>query len=88
MKKVCLQCHSNSWTNAHFESYDQVNKTYNEYYKPVKAKLQELKEKGLVDGTRQFDEMIEVHEYEFWHHEGRRARFGTAMMHGGMASMK
>jgi hydroxylamine dehydrogenase len=24
--------------------------------------------------------MIEVHEYEFWHHEGRRARFGTAMM--------
>lgn len=80
MKKVCIQCHSNSWTDAHFDGYDKVNELYNEYFIPVKAKLKELKDKGLVDGTRQFDEMIEVHEYEFWHHEGRRARFGAAMM--------
>ncbi|MFO8082989.1 MAG: multiheme c-type cytochrome [Desulfobacterales bacterium] len=80
MKKVCLQCHSPSWTNDHFTSYDKVNEEYNAYYIPVKNKLEELKEKGLVDGTRQFDEMIEVHEYEMWHHEGRRARFGAAMM--------
>ena len=54
---------------------------YNEvYFKPAKAKLSELYEKGLLDKTKFFDEHMEIEFYEIWHHEGRRARFGTAMM--------
>jgi hypothetical protein len=42
--------------------------------------LDELYEKGLLDKTKFFDEELEVEYYELWHHEGRRARFGAAMM--------
>jgi hypothetical protein len=54
---------------------------YNEvYFKPAKAKLDELYGKGLLDNTKYFDERLEVEYYELWHHEGRRARMGTMMM--------
>ena len=60
---------------------DKVVQDYNEvYFKPAKAKLDELYEKGLLDKTRFFDEQLEVEYYELWHHEGRRARMGAAMM--------
>lgn len=54
---------------------------YNEiYYKPTKKMLDELYVKELLDKSRYFDERLEVDFYELWHHEGRRARMGTAMM--------
>ena len=33
-----------------------------------------------MDNTKFFDERLEVEYYELWHHEGRRARMGSAMM--------
>ncbi len=42
--------------------------------------LNQLYDKGLLDKTRFFDERLEVEYYELWHHEGRRARMGAAMM--------
>ena len=42
--------------------------------------LDDLYAKGLLDKTRFFDEELEIEFYEIWHHEGRRARFGAAMM--------
>ena len=81
MKAICLQCHSDDWTNGHFTRLDAVVEDYNNnYFKPAKAKLDELYEKGLLDKTRFFDEHLEFEFYELWHHEGRRARFGAAMM--------
>ncbi len=81
MKSVCLQCHGNDWTNGHFTRLDKVVADYNDiYFKPAKAKLDELYEKGLLDKSRYFDERPEWEFYELWHHEGRRARFGAAMM--------
>jgi hydroxylamine dehydrogenase len=46
---------------------------YNEvYFKPAKAKLDELYDKGLLDKTKFFDERLELQSYyELWHHEGR-----------------
>jgi hydroxylamine dehydrogenase len=81
MKNVCLQCHGQTWTDDHFVRLDRVVEEYNEiYYKPADKMLNALYEKGLLDRTKFFDEDLEVEYYELWHHEGRRARFGAAMM--------
>ena len=81
MKDVCRQCHSNSWTDNHYEGLDKAVQEYNEvYFKPAKKKLDELYDKGLLDKTTYFDEHLELKFYELWHHEGRRARMGTMMM--------
>ena len=81
MKDICLQCHGNTWTDAHFVRLDKVVEEYNEvYFKPVKKMLDDLYAKGLLDKTKFFDEKMEIEFYEIWHHEGRRARFGAAMM--------
>ena len=81
MKQICEQCHSDGWVDGQFIMYDKVNEEYNEvYFKPAKKMLGELYEKGLLDKSKFFDEELEVEFYELWHHEGRRARFGAAMM--------
>jgi hypothetical protein len=62
-------------------NFDQAVENYNEiYFKPAKAMLDSLYEKGLLDKSRFFDEDLEVEYYELWHHEGRRARMGVMMM--------
>ena len=81
MKQICIQCHSDDWVDDHYVKLDKVVQEYNDvYFKPAKAKLDELYAKGLLDNTRFFDEKLEVEYYELWHHEGRRARMGAAMM--------
>jgi predicted heme/steroid binding protein len=81
MTAVCLQCHSTTWAEDHFRNLDDVIRLYNEtYYDPIRALMDDLYAGGLVSAERQFDEEIEWQYYEFWHHEGRRARMGTAMM--------
>ena len=81
MKNVCRACHGDSWINDFYQGFDQAVEEYNEvYFKPAKAKLDELYGKGLLDKTKFFDERLEVEYYELWHHEGRRARMGTMMM--------
>jgi hypothetical protein len=81
MKDVCLQCHGKAWVDDHYVKLDKVIAEYNEnYFKPAKKAFDELNEKGLLDKTRMFDEQLEIEYYELWHHEGRRARMGAAMM--------
>ncbi|MFO7962607.1 MAG: multiheme c-type cytochrome [Desulfobacterales bacterium] len=81
MESVCLQCHSLTWTKDHFQNYDEVIANYNVlYYDPVKERMDQLYAKGLLSKEPYFDEEIEWQFYELWHHEGRRARMGAAMM--------
>lgn len=81
MKAICLQCHSPNWVNDHYAKLDKVVQEYNEvYYKPARQMLDTLYQKKLLDPTKYFDERLEVEFYELWHHEGRRARMGAAMM--------
>jgi predicted heme/steroid binding protein len=81
MQAVCTQCHGTTWTNEHFRNLDAVVKNYNTlYYDPIKEIFDDLKQKGLLAGKPYFDEEFEWQFYEFWHHEGRRARMGAAMM--------
>ena len=81
MEKVCLACHSPNWTKSHFNNFDAAVANYNDvYYKPTKKLIDELYEKKLLSKEKNLDEKLEVDMYELWHHEGRRARFGAAMM--------
>jgi hydroxylamine dehydrogenase len=81
MKVVCQQCHGKTWVDDHFVKLDRVVEEYNEvYFKPAKKVFDDLNAKGLLDGSKFFDEALEVEFYELWHHEGRRARMGAAMM--------
>jgi hypothetical protein len=81
MKSICLQCHSKAWTNDHFDNADAAVLNYNEvYFKPAKARLDEMYAKGLMTKKPFFDENLEWQFYELWHHEGRRARMGALMM--------
>ncbi len=81
MLTVCTQCHSPRWAGNYLARYDQANEHYNEeYFVPVKAMMDELYAKGLLSRWPIFDEEIEWTFYELWHHEGRRARMGSAMM--------
>ena len=81
MQAVCKQCHSEEWVKSHYAQMDGVIKDYNEvYFKPTKAKLDELYAKGLMPKDAFFKAPLWVEFYELWHHEGRRARMGAAMM--------
>ncbi len=81
MKTVCLQCHSPRWAEGHFRNLDRVVENYNRiYYRPVRKKMDDLYASGLLSRDKYFDEYLEWEFYEFWHHEGRRARMGAAMM--------
>jgi hypothetical protein len=81
MVSICLQCHSESWAEDHFSNLDEVIQNYNQqYYAPAKKRMDELYEKGILTKADYFDEELEWQFYELWHHEGRRARMGAAMM--------
>ncbi len=81
MKSICQQCHSSTWVDDHFRNLDEVIRNYDEiYYDPAKKTLDQLYEEGLASRDKYFDEEIEWQFYELWHHEGRRARMGAAMM--------
>ena len=81
METICLACHSTEWTKGHFTRLDAVVASYNDdYYKPMKKLIDELYEKKLLSKEKNLDEQLEIDMYELWHHEGRRARFGAAMM--------
>ena len=81
MKMVCLACHSENWAQAHFTRFDAAVENYNKvYYKPMKKIVDNLYEKKLLNKENPLDELLEIEFYELWHHEGRRARFGAAMM--------
>jgi len=80
MKEVCTTCHTNSYVNAFYRQYDDLVVMYNEKFaKPGLAIMAALVDNGLRTPT-EFDEDVEWTWFYLWHHEGRRARHGAAMM--------
>ena len=81
MKQVCHNCHGEGFVNGHYAQLDGIVHLYNEKFaKPGLALYKLAKEKKLGDGTANFSNKYEWIWWEIWHHEGRRARHGAAMM--------
>ena len=80
MKAVCGHCHTPAYTDAFYRQYDDLVILYNEKFaKAGQSIMAALLDAGLLTPT-QFDEEIEWTWFYLWHHEGRRARHGAAMM--------
>ncbi len=80
MKQVCHHCHTPDYVNSFYKQYDDFVVLYNEKFgKPGEIIMKELRAQELITKT-QFDEEIEWTWFYLWHHEGRRARHGAAMM--------
>ena len=80
MQEVCAHCHTPDYVDGFYKQYDDLVVLYNEKFaKPGQAIIASLRANELLTAT-QFDELIEWTWFYLWHHEGRRARHGAAMM--------
>ncbi len=80
MQQVCTVCHTPSYVDNFYEQYDGVINLYNsKFAKPGMNFMKILYGNNLISKTK-FDEDVEWTWWEIWHHEGRRARHGAAMM--------
>ncbi len=81
MQKVCVSCHGQSFADGHYYQFDAVVNLWNEKFaKPSGEIMSMIREKGLLERPASFSNQIEWTYWELWHHEGRRARHGAAMM--------
>jgi hydroxylamine dehydrogenase len=80
MIDVCSNCHATGWVDNFYKQYEGTIDLYDEKFaKPAKAIMDKLYAAKKLTPTP-FDEPIEWTYYDLWHHAGRRARMGTAMM--------
>jgi hypothetical protein len=80
MQEVCSNCHNPNYVDNFYVQFDQVVNLFDEKFaKPARDVLEELQKTGKIDPTP-FNEDIEWEYFFLWHHEGRRARHGAAMM--------
>ena len=81
MQGVCLACHTQSFVDGHYRQFDGVVQLYNRKFARPAVRIMELIEKrGLRQRQAAFSNQIDWIFWELWHHEGRRARHGVAMM--------
>lgn len=80
MRQVCESCHAPEWVGNWYTQYDNLVTLYNDKFGRPSTELFKLaRSTGLLTAT-QFDEELEFTYFFLWHHEGRRARHGAAMM--------
>ena len=78
MKDVCAACHEETWTENFYIQYDGLVNLYNnKFAKPGLALYKAAK--PLLKPVK-FANKLDFIWFELWHHEGRRARMGAAMM--------
>jgi len=80
MQEVCMNCHNQKYVENFYTQFDAGVELYNnKFAKPGKELMDKLRAAGKLDDTP-FNEKIEWTWFYLWHHEGRRARNGIAMM--------
>jgi hydroxylamine dehydrogenase len=81
MKDVCTACHTKEFYDGHFYQFDALVRLYDEKFaRPAWDIMKMIQNKGLLENKASFSNKIEWTFWELWHHEGRRARHGAAMM--------
>ncbi len=80
MKNVCSKCHSSKYVDGFYIQFDSAINLYNEKYGIPSTKIIKMMKTGGVLTATAFDEELEWTYFYLWHHEGRRARHGAAMM--------
>ena len=80
MRDVCQSCYGPEWVSNWYIQYDNLVNLYNDKFGRPSTDLYKLaRSTGLLTDT-EFDEELEFTYFFLWHHEGRRAWHGTAMM--------
>ncbi len=80
MKNVCVACHGSNIVDNFYEQLDAFVNLFNDKFAiPAKQLLAVLKTEKLIDPVK-FNDKIEWTYFYLWHHEGRRARHGAAML--------
>ncbi len=81
MFTVCQSCHGSSFAKGHYYQYDALVRLYNgKFAEPAAEIMKLIRAQKLLENPAEFGNKIEWTYYELWHHEGRRARHGAAMM--------
>ncbi len=81
MQDVCNACHSRTFSKNHYYQFDGLVGLYNEKFaRPASEIMALLREKKVFKNPASFSNKVEWTFWELWHHEGRRARHGAAMM--------
>lgn len=78
MNSVCLNCHTQDFVNTQMTQAEEIIDHTNKNVQEGAAILTNLKNLGLLSGPA-MSTPIEFTNFELWHHEGRRARFGAVM---------
>ncbi|MFQ5430720.1 MAG: multiheme c-type cytochrome, partial [Phycisphaerae bacterium] len=78
MKNVCLNCHNNQWVENFYTQYDALIELYHEKFAKPGLELMKLAKPLMRPAA--FSNKLDFIWFEIWHHEGRRARHGAAMM--------
>lgn len=78
MYSVCLSCHNKQYVDNFYVQYDSLIELYNEKFAKPGLKLMAAA-KPLLNPVK-FSNHLDFVWFEIWHHEGRRARHGAAMM--------
>ncbi|MFN7924823.1 MAG: multiheme c-type cytochrome [Bryobacteraceae bacterium] len=81
MRQVCQSCHAANWVENWYTQFDRMVGLYNDKFGGPATKLYQMtRAAGLISNDVDFDDELEFTYYFLWHHEGRRARHGVAMM--------
>jgi len=81
MQDVCNACHGRTFAKNHYYQLDGLVGLYNEKFaRPASEIIALLREKKVFKNPASFSNKVEWTFWELWHHEGRRARHGAAMM--------
>lgn len=78
MQNVCSSCHNQNFVGNFYVQYDGLVNLYNNKFAKPGIKLMKAV-KPLLNPVK-FANKIDFIWFEIWHHEGRRARHGAAMM--------
>jgi len=87
MQNVCSQCHSQSWTDGHFQRLENTIRASNQAVLTATQIMQRIWDQGLAqglqDGQSPFDEHMEKTWSRIWLINANKIRFASAMAGGG-----